>query len=109
MENRPTTKHVPLERVEIRFDRDWTKLVMVSIKPYECIEKMWCAGDYSKAKDTGSEGMQVEDVTKNCDPRMADGFYAFLLAVVGAAKGGMSEESVVLADDAANTFYSVND
>ena len=127
MKNTPTNEHLPLERVEIHFSSRWSKLLKVSIKPAGYWTKIWVnpenpAGVEGAAmsvpqiakpfqiepdRKEGQEG--IEDVSEYCDPRKADGFFAWVLAVVGAAKVGMAEGSVVLGGEPANTLYSVSD
>ena len=106
MKGQHRDEHLPLERVEIRFDTEWSAVVGFVIKVPGANPRVWGEHD---------ERGEFEQVSNDCNPEKADGFYAFLLAVVGAVRCGMAESSEVLKDDfsagfkAAGTFYSLGD
>lgn len=92
MPNNPATEgQVPLERVEIHFDPDFSKVIKVSVMAQGFAEpKIW------------------PPEKKEFDSRIGPTFFAFLLACVKAAKQGMKINEIVLDGSPGKTFHSLN-
>ena len=89
--NQTTKGQVPLERVEIHFEQDWSKLSKVIIKGKNIdVPKTW------------------PDDDKKFNPENSPGFIAFLLACVCAAQKGMPTGKRVLDESPARAFFSLH-